>query len=80
MIISVFQADETIDFPCLSIYFFQVSKIIIQGTWKNDLKQLFDLDYEQFPDQHGKKTEEILKENDWPQDLIRAVVSHGWVS
>ncbi len=39
---------------------------------------IHDLDYEQFPDQHCKKTEEILKENDWPEDLIRAVVSHGW--
>lgn len=39
---------------------------------------IHDLDYEQFPDQHCKKTEEILKENDWPGDLIRAVVSHGW--
>jgi predicted hydrolase (HD superfamily) len=39
---------------------------------------IHDLDYERFPDQHCKKTEEILKENDWPKDLIRAVVSHGW--
>jgi len=39
---------------------------------------IHDLDYERFPDQHCKKTEEILKENDWPEDLIRAVVSHGW--
>ncbi|XPS89113.1 putative metal-dependent phosphohydrolase [Desulfosarcina variabilis str. Montpellier] len=39
---------------------------------------IHDLDYEQFPDQHCKKTEEILKENNWPDDLIRAVVSHGW--
>ncbi|MCG8552190.1 MAG: HD domain-containing protein [Desulfobacterales bacterium] len=39
---------------------------------------IHDLDYEQFPDQHCKKTEEILKENHWPADLIRAVVSHGW--
>ncbi len=37
-----------------------------------------DLDYEQFPDQHCKKTEEILRANDWPEDYIRAVVSHGW--
>ena len=36
------------------------------------------LDYEQFPDQHCKKTEEILKENDWPEAYIRAAVSHGW--
>jgi putative nucleotidyltransferase with HDIG domain len=39
---------------------------------------IHDLDYEQFPDQHCKKTEEILKENDWPEVYIRAAVSHGW--
>jgi len=39
---------------------------------------IHDLDYEQFPDQHCKKTEAILKENNWPDDLIRAVISHGW--
>jgi len=39
---------------------------------------IHDLDYEQFPDQHCQKTEEILNENGWPEDLIRAVVSHGW--
>lgn len=37
-----------------------------------------DLDYEKYPDQHCTKTEEILKENDWPEEYIRAVVSHGW--
>jgi putative nucleotidyltransferase with HDIG domain len=39
---------------------------------------IHDLDYEQFPDQHCKKTEEILTKNDWPEEYIRAVVSHGW--
>ncbi len=37
-----------------------------------------DLDYERFPDQHCKKSEEILRENRWPEEYIRAVVSHGW--
>lgn len=37
-----------------------------------------DLDYEQFPEQHCTKAEEILKENDWPEEYIRAVVSHAW--
>ena len=37
-----------------------------------------DLDYEQFPELHCKKTEEILKENEWPEDYVRAVISHGW--
>ena len=39
---------------------------------------IHDLDYEQFPEQHCKKTEEILKENNWPEEYIHAVVSHGW--
>ena len=39
---------------------------------------IHDLDYEQFPDQHCKKTEEILRQNNWPEEYIRAVVSHGW--
>jgi len=37
-----------------------------------------DLDYERYPDQHCKKSEEILRENRWPEEYIRAVVSHGW--
>lgn len=37
-----------------------------------------DLDYEKFPEQHCKKTEEILNEHHWPAEYIRAVVSHGW--
>ncbi len=39
---------------------------------------IHDLDYEQFPEQHCRKTEAILKEHDWPEEYIRAVVSHGW--
>ena len=37
-----------------------------------------DLDYEQFPEQHCRKTEEILTSRNWPAEYIRAVVSHGW--
>jgi predicted hydrolase (HD superfamily) len=37
-----------------------------------------DVDYEKFPDQHCKKTEEILKEQGWPEEYIRAALSHGW--
>ncbi len=37
-----------------------------------------DLDYEQFPEQHCQKTQEILEANDWPEDYVRAVLSHGW--
>ncbi len=37
-----------------------------------------DLDYEKFPEEHCQKSEEILKEKGWPEQYIRAVVSHGW--
>ena len=39
---------------------------------------IHDLDYEKYPDQHCSKTKEILEENHWPEEYIRAVISHGW--
>ena len=39
---------------------------------------IHDLDYEQFPDQHCRKTEEILRQHDWPEPIVRAVISHGY--
>lgn len=39
---------------------------------------IHDLDYERHPDQHCTKTAEILLAHHWPEELIRAVVSHGW--
>lgn len=39
---------------------------------------IHDLDYEQFPDQHCSKTREILQQEGWPEEYIRAAVSHGW--
>lgn len=39
---------------------------------------IHDLDYEMYPEQHCKMTEIILRENGWPEDYIRAVLSHGW--
>ncbi|NLH44260.1 MAG: HDIG domain-containing protein [Planctomycetes bacterium] len=37
-----------------------------------------DLDYEQFPEQHCHKSGRILREQGWPEEYIRAVMSHGW--
>jgi len=39
---------------------------------------LHDLDYEKFPDQHCAKSAEILRENDIDEEIIHAVVSHGY--
>lgn len=37
-----------------------------------------DLDYEMYPEEHCKKALEILKGENWPEDYIHAIVSHGW--
>ena len=37
-----------------------------------------DIDYERFPDQHCVKAREILDQHEWPEEYVRAVVSHGW--
>lgn len=37
-----------------------------------------DIDYEMYPDEHCQKAPEILREHNWPEDYIRAIVSHGW--
>ncbi|HAM98042.1 MAG TPA: hydrolase [Marinilabiliales bacterium] len=39
---------------------------------------IHDLDYEKYPDIHCQMTEKILQENGWPEDYIRAALSHGW--
>jgi len=37
-----------------------------------------DIDYEMYPDQHCRKSTEIFEEAGWPEELSRAVASHGW--
>lgn len=37
-----------------------------------------DLDYEKYPEQHCTMTRKILEEHNWPENYIRAIVSHGW--
>ncbi|MBF7097157.1 HDIG domain-containing metalloprotein [Alkalibacter mobilis] len=39
---------------------------------------LHDLDFEKYPQDHCKKTAEILQENEIDEKLIRAIVSHGY--
>ena len=39
---------------------------------------IHDLDYEMYPDQHCTMTKKIMEEEKWPEEYIRAVVSHGW--
>ena len=37
-----------------------------------------DLDYESFPESHCHKSAEILRQREWPEEYVRAVLSHGW--
>ncbi|MFP4376087.1 MAG: hydrolase [Spirochaetales bacterium] len=37
-----------------------------------------DLDWEMYPEEHCKKTKEILEAEAWPPEYIRAILSHGW--
>jgi len=48
-----------------------------EETW-GIIGLIHDLDYEQYADQHCRKTGEILREHEWPNEYIRAAISHGW--
>ncbi len=39
---------------------------------------LHDIDFGKFPEEHCKKAPELLKEIDAPEDMVRAIVSHGY--
>jgi putative nucleotidyltransferase with HDIG domain len=39
---------------------------------------LHDLDWEKFPEEHCEKSRKILSERAFPEEVVRAVVSHGW--
>ena len=39
---------------------------------------IHDLDYEKYPEQHCVMTEKIMREKEWPEEYIRAVLSHAW--
>lgn len=41
---------------------------------------IHDLDFEKYPEEHCKMTKEILQAEDWPDDYIRGVMSHGWIT
>jgi len=39
---------------------------------------IHDLDYEKYPDQHCYITVGLLRERNWPEEYINAVLSHAW--
>lgn len=45
--------------------------------WGN-IGLIHDLDYELYPEEHCHKTKEILEKEGISEDIIHAVISHGW--
>ena len=45
--------------------------------WKT-VGMLHDIDFEMYPEQHCVKADEMLREMDMDEELIHAVVSHGY--
>ena len=41
---------------------------------------IHDLDFQKYPERHCIETERILRENQWPEEYIRNVMSHAWKS
>ncbi len=39
---------------------------------------IHDLDYEKYPEEHCSMTDKILRERGWPEEYIRAAISHGY--
>ena len=48
-----------------------------EDTW-GIIGLVHDLDWEKYPEEHCAKTREALEQADWPEDWIRAVLSHGF--
>ena len=40
---------------------------------------LHDFDYQEYPEEHCRKSEEIMREAGYDEDFIRAIVSHGYM-
>lgn len=47
-----------------------------ENLWGN-IGLIHDLAFEKYPDQHPQKDGEILREHGYPEELVRAVWSHG---
>ncbi|ADK82339.1 hydrolase [Sediminispirochaeta smaragdinae] len=39
---------------------------------------IHDVDYEKYPEEHCVKVRELMEADNWPEEYIRAVQSHGW--
>ena len=48
-----------------------------EERWGN-IGLVHDVDYEKYPESHCGMAEKILSERGWPEEDIRAVLSHGW--
>ena len=63
---------------CVLMYFAEELGYGDEADFWGIVGLLHDLDFEQYPEQHCLKTQEILRDHDIDERIIRAVVSHGY--
>jgi len=59
-------------------YFAEESEYAKEADFWALVGLLHDLDFEQYPEQHCVKSQEIMREHDLDERLIRATASHGY--
>ena len=59
------------------LHFADLSSAADRGKW-GVIGLVHDIDYEKYPEDHCKMAREILAGENWPEEYIRAIESHGW--
>ena len=73
-----FLIQHALTLECVMRYFAEQEGFSDQADYWGLVGLLHDLDFEQYPDEHCHKTQEILRAEGYPEDFIRAVASHGY--
>jgi putative nucleotidyltransferase with HDIG domain len=73
-----FHLKHAVTVECVLMYFAKELGYGEEADFWGIVGLLHDLDFEQYPEQHCLKTQEILREHDIDERIIRAVVSHGY--
>lgn len=73
-----FLIQHALTVECVMRYFAEQEGFSDQVDYWGLVGLLHDLDFDQYPDEHCHKTQEILRSEGYPEDFIRAVASHGY--
>lgn len=73
-----FLLQHALTVECVMRFFAETEGYADEVDFWGQVGLLHDLDFEQYPDQHCVKTEEILRAEGYSERFIRAVISHGY--